>query len=255
MSINIGANIASAVLAEPDEGGFESAGPTLPLTGKGKEFAVVDSNVVTYRENVPDSVRNHVANWILMAQRMASHSVPDRADTEAWTAAYLDALIATGWVLRGEAGAWHRDSVDGAEMHQEILKVIAVALAPAPAALAIVTAAITSLQSMAKNSPWITLFNRRAESATAVGFQIADCQSPQSKGAALEAVDFRVEAGQVMTQVLWFKFTSGRAAMYRRRVVLDLSDETMKAHGAAVASKVQALTSANIAGAQLSDTP
>lgn len=253
---NVAAAIDSAVLAQDPTDGFESAAVPLPkLQGEGKEFAVIDSNVVTYREEVPDDVRNHVTNWILMAQRIASAKASATGDPEAWTNAYLDALTTTGWAVRGSVGSWHKDSATGATMHEKILAVLSVVLGPAPAALAIVTAAITSLQAMAKDSPWITLFNRRAESAQAVGFQVADCVAPQTGGAALEAIDFRVYAEQTITQVLWFTFTSNRAEMHNRRVVLDLSEQIMRNNGAAVEAKVQNLVAANIAGAQLSDTP
>lgn len=226
------------------------------LLGKGKEFAVVDSNLVTYREEVPKAVRDHVSNWILMAQRMASFKASAVDDPEAWTTEYLNALQATGWSVRGSAGAWQSTSVKNAKMHEKVLSVLAVALGPAPAALALVTAAITSLKDMAADSPWITLFNRRAESAEAVGFQVADCDVPKNAGGAmLEAVDFRLYAHQAVTQVLWFRFTSSRAEMYNRRVVLDLTQQTMDTHGAAVAAKVHNLTAGNIAGGQLSDTP
>lgn len=249
------AAIESAVLAGDDTHGIEALTEPMPeLRGEGREFAVVDSNVVTYSKSVPINVRNHVARWMLLAQRVASHSTNPNDDPEGWVDTYLQAMTDTGWVNRGAVGAWSEELAVNATMHEKILSLLAVALGPAPAALALTTAAIKSLQSMAKDSPWITLFNRRAESAQSMGFQIADCETEHGS-VILKVVDFRVYAEETMTQVLWFKFTNSRATIYNRHSELELSEEVMEAGGEAVREKVLALITSNIAGAQLSELP
>jgi len=102
------------------------------------------------------------------------------------------------------------------------------------------------------NSPWITLFDRRGKSATAVGFQVANCEASEG-GAALHAVDFRIHAAQVLTQVLFFRFTQRDASMFRRGVVLELTPEALETYGPAIRNRVQRAVLDSIAAIPLVD--
>jgi hypothetical protein len=249
----IRSTIAEAGLATPPESmllGDEAV--VAPVAGDAAQAAVVDSNLVTYPAGTPVAVRNAVGAWLMFAQRAASHQVPDRDDAEAWTDAYTRALLDTGWVLRGDTGAWTTEDVQGFKVHEKILAVVSVVLGPAPAALAIVTAALTSLQQMDADSPWITLFDRRGRSATAVGFQVANCEASHG-GAALHAVDFVVHAEQTLTQVLFFKFTKREASMKRRASVFELTPEALEKFGPAVEQRLGDAVLGNIAAIDLAD--
>lgn len=83
---------------------------------------------------------------------------------------------------------------------------------------------------------------------------MANC-APGQSGGALEGLDFRVEAGQTMTQVLFFKFTTQSAKLRQRRVVLELSRDAIDKHGQAVRDKVSQITANNIAAFKISLTP
>lgn len=246
--------IGSALLAEPPADGLLGPGDLHPLKGEGEEAAVVDSNVVSYDEGVSLEVRNAVANWLLFAQRAAAAQVPKSGTTE-WANAYLKCLLATGWVEREAAETWHKESAYGFTVHEKILDVIAVALAPAPAVLKLVTSAIQSLQAMDEDSPWITLFDRRGRNAEAVGFQVANCSPADSGGAVLEGLDFRIHAAGTLTQVLFFKFQSREATMFRRRVVLELPKQIVEDHASAVGARVEKMTANSIAAYELSENP
>jgi hypothetical protein len=223
-----------------------------PLEDLKPQAAVVDSNVVTFPEGTPLEVRNTVGCWLLFAQRAASAKVPDRNDATNWVDAYHDALLQTGWIQRDDAEAWTEERVFGSQVHEKILAVVSVVLGPVPAALAIVTAALQGLQAMNEDSPWITLFDRRGRSATAVGFQVANCEATEG-GAALRAVDFRVHAEQVLTQVLFFRFTQRNASMFRRGVVLELTPEALGTYGPAIRSRVESAVRDSIAAIELAD--
>lgn len=218
-----------------------------------RQGAVVDSNIVTFPEGTPVEVKDAVGSWLLLAQRAASAKVPDKDDTQGWMGAYHQALMDTGWARRGDAQAWVEEHVEGSTVHEKILAVAAVVLGPVPTALAIVTATLQSLQKMNEDSPWITLFDRRGRSATSVGFQVASCVPSDAGGAALHAIDFRVEARQVLTQVLFFRFTSREATMLRRGVVLELTPGALKEYGPAVHARVSAATLDSIAAIELAD--
>jgi hypothetical protein len=232
-----------------DEGGAAGFAETAaaPSLTEGKEQAsIVDSNLVTFPESTPLKVRNAVANWTLMAQLAASKAVPDREKVQQWMDAYIDVLERSGWTVREDAGSKTDEKLYGSTMHEKILALVTVALGPAPAALAIVTAALTSLQAMNKDSPWITLFDRRGKSAKSVGFQVANCETNNSGDAALRGTEFVVEANQTLTQVLFFKFTSHEARLHRRVRTLTLSAAALEKLAPKVEDRVLDMASDSI---------
>lgn len=234
------ADVLSEVAEEPPD-----------LQALKEQAAVVDSNLVVFPAETPKKVREAVCNWTLFAQRAASKLV-DREKTSEWVDAYLDVLLNTGWSVREEATTWHEETTTGSVVHQEILKFVTVALGPVPAALALVTAALTSLQAMNKNSKWITLFDRRAKHASSTGFSVANVETEADDAAQLRSIDFRVEAHTTMTQFLFFRFTSEKAKMFRRGTVLYLSADAMNELAPVIRQRVVEFAKDNIAAYDLS---
>jgi hypothetical protein len=245
--------ISGVQLATPEQSLLLGDADFPPLDDDTAQAAVVDSNLVTFPQGTPLAVKNAVGAWLLLAQRAASAKVPDKDDTRGWVAAYHDVLEQTGWVRRGDAEAWVEEEVMGFKVHEKILAVVSVVLGPAPAALAIVTAALTSLQQMNSDSPWITLFDRRGRSASSVGFQVANCVASSDRGASLHSIDFQVHAHQVLTQVLFFKFTSREAKIFRRGVVLELTPAALATYGPVVEQRVHEATLDSIAALELAE--
>lgn len=239
--------IASRELDFPEgDFSFDAADQTPDLQDLKKQGVVVDSNLVVFPEETPRRVREAVCNWTLFAQRAATKQV-DREETGAWVDAYLQVLLNTGWSVREEASAWQEEHVSGSVVHQKILEFVAVALGPVPAALALVTAALTSLQGMNKSSKWITLFDRRAKSASSTGFSIANVDSRADGSAQLRSIDFRVEARTTLTQFLFFKFTSDEARMFKRGMVLFISADALETLAPSIEQRVVAFATDNIA--------
>jgi hypothetical protein len=89
-----------------------------------------------------------------------------------------------------------------------------------------------------EHATWIRLFNRRAESATSVGFQIANCEADNAGVVTLCGIEYLVEAHQTLTQFLFFRFTSGKAKLYQRTRTLALSAENRQKLSAKVSQKV-----------------
>lgn len=208
--------------------------------GTEAEAAVVDSNLLTYSEGTPPEVKNLVASWMLFAQRAANAQVAGRDDAVAWVTAYYKVLTDTGWVIRNNDQGWTEENVFGSQVHHNILAFASVVLGPGAAALAILAAAIKSLDDMDKDSPWITLFDRRGRTAKTVGFSVANCTSADggAGGAALDCVDFTIDAKQVLTKVLFFEFTSQSASMARRKMVLELTPHAMSKYGPTIRDRV-----------------
>ena len=120
-----------------------------------------------------------------------------------------------------------------------------------PTALALVTAALTSLQGMNQKSKWLTLFDRRAKSAASTGFSVANVEPNADGSAQLRSIDFRVEARKTLTQLLFFRFTSEEASMLRRGVVLFISDQALQTLGPKIEARVTDFATDNIAAFDL----
>jgi hypothetical protein len=229
---------------------FDAGEDSQDLQDLKKQGAVVDSNLVVFPEDTPASVRNAVCNWTLFAQRAATKQA-DPQQTTAWVDAYLNVLLQTGWSQREKASTWSEEKVFGSVVHQKILDVVAVALGPVPSALALVTAALTSLQGLNERSKWITLFDRRAKSASSTGFSVANVEPHADGSAQLRSIDFRVEARKTLTQFLFFRFTSEEALMFKRGVVLFISKDALEELAPKIEERVMAFSKDNIAAFDL----
>lgn len=247
--------IETVALSEPDESLLLSDETFPQPQGTEAQAAVVDSNLLTYAEGTPAEVKNLVASWMLFAQRAANAQVTEKDDAAAWVTAYYKVLTDTGWVIRNKDEGWTQENVFGSQVHHNILAFATVVLGPGAAALAILTAAIKSLDDMDKDSPWITLFDRRGRTAKTVGFSVANCASADGEagGVALDCVDFAIDAKQVLTKVLFFEFTSQSASMARRKMVLELSPEAMSTYGPTIKARVNDDVRKSIAAYELAE--
>ena len=108
---------------------------------------------------------------------------------------------------------------------------------------------------MDKDSPWITLFDRRGRTAKALGFSVANCTwaDGEAGGAALDCVDFTIDAKQVLTKVLFFEFTSKSASMAHRKMVLELSPDAMSTYGPTIKARVDRDILESIAAYELAE--
>ncbi|MCV7226601.1 aminopeptidase P family N-terminal domain-containing protein [Mycolicibacterium komossense] len=209
-----------------------------PLTDGKKQASVVASNLVTFADTTPVAVRNDVGHWTLFAQLAASNAVPNRDEVREWMDFYIKVLTTTGWEVAGDIVNETTEEVVGSTVHEKILALAVAALGPIPSAVNMVALALNALQGMNRNSPWIRLFNRRAEDARSCGLQIADCEADDAGAVTLRGVEFLVEAHQRLTQFLFFRFASGDARLYQRTRTLRLSAENRQKYSAAVAQKI-----------------
>ena len=147
----------------PVDFGDESAEESVPFDAGAAPGAVVSSALIAWDEDTPTDIRQAVSDSLLFAQLFADKSVPDRNDVKQWMTNYFNVLPNIGWTLTSDVRDETEEDALGSEVHQRILDLIAIVLGPIPTALAVVTSALMSLQSMAADSPWITLFNRRSK--------------------------------------------------------------------------------------------
>ena len=201
--------------AELESEGFESADlPAPPSYDGGIEQAVtVGSQIAGFSDEVPVELRPQIANSFLLAQLAANRHIEDSGGNATdWYHKYIEVLSNVGWLVEGDASAVR--SVEGSvlEVHKEIISVITVALGPMAAAAPIILAVLNGLKNMSKDDPWITLFNRESQRASANQFQISyasvDGQNPR-----ITLACFELDAHKTVTQVLFFKFDDSHASL------------------------------------------
>jgi hypothetical protein len=69
--------------------------------------------------------------------------------------------------------------------------------------------------------------------------QVNAVQADNRGTASINGAAFRVEADRTLTQVLFFKFTSNRAKLYKRAISMSIDGDTLKELAATVQSRVR----------------
>jgi hypothetical protein len=222
--------IVATALPDPPPISFSTPGDAdnVPFQNAIPQASVVESSLVAFAADTQPSVRQAVSDSLLFAQLYADSQVPDRNNAREWLERYFAVLPNLGWLLGDDVGSEVEESTLGSVVHQRIMDLLAIVLGPVPTALAITLGALQALQSMSKDSPWLTLFNRRSKQATAAGVQVAHVETDDQGGATIRGSAFRVEAEQTITQVLFFKFTSNEAKLFRRTVSMTIDSRTLE---------------------------
>jgi len=183
--------------------------PPLELKDREAQSLVAGSSLIVAAENVPAKTREDLVNCTLFAQLAASGEVPDPKKVMDWYGAYFRWLSVLGWSQSDRQFQDYRFSGQHAEAHKAIGKVLAALLGPQAAALVVVQAALEALQEMNENSPWLTLFDRQSRVEKSARFQVATAQVGASGLIQTGLVGFSLKAKSQLTQVLFFKFSSG----------------------------------------------
>jgi hypothetical protein len=214
--------------------------PPLELKDREAQSLVAGSGLIVAGENVPAKTRADLVNCTLFAQLAASGEVPESRKVMDWYDAYFRWLAVLGWSQSDRQFQDYRFAGQHAEAHKAIGKVLAALLGPQAAALAVIQAALTGLQEMDENSPWLTMFDRQSRLEKAARFQVATAQVDATGLIQTALVGFSLKAKSSLTQVLFFKFSSsstklqyaaGKATIYeaalaaqREQVAARLSD-------------------------------
>jgi hypothetical protein len=207
--------VKAAQLPPVTRGPAVIAGPGLvPIFDSTRDQAtVVGSDIVSFVKGVTSERREAIMNSSLLAQLVAKHNVPDSSHIKEWYDQYFDVLENIGWILQRKDAAVYRQSGDNMEVHKAILAVATLVLGPAPTALALVTTTLKALQSMDKDSPWITIFNRESQKATTAHFQVSLAHEDPAGEFLVTLMAFALEARSTVTQVLFFKLKKESATL------------------------------------------
>lgn len=175
-----------------------------------QQAAAVGSSVVSFVEGISAQTREDICHAALLAQLAANKKVPDAANVFAWFDAYFGALMQLGWLLQESGFREYVENKDGLEAHQAIRNVAVMLLGPAPTALALAISTIDAMQSMDKNDPWITVFNREHREAKTAHFQISLAEQDPNGRLIINMLAFTLEASAKLTQVLFLKLRKSK---------------------------------------------
>ena len=200
---------------------------------------VVGSALLSFAQGVEINVREAISDSALLAQLVANKRTSAENAIE-WFAEYAKVLQNVGWTL--QEGGWTDYTATGTavEVHEKIIEVMAVALGPAPAALAIVTTTVNALKGLKPDSSWITIFNRDAAKAKIARFQIGLVEKDAGGNVFVSLLACLIEAENSITQVLFFKFKNSKASFRASSEKASINRAALIDLGPTIRSKVRA---------------
>lgn len=201
---------------------------------------VVGSGVFSFAEGVTPEVREAISDSALLAQLVANKRASAEQAPLEWFKAYSEVLQNVGWTL-AECG-WTDYTAKGnaVEVHQKVLEVMTVALGPAPAALAIITATVDALTAMNPNSSWMTIFSRESQKAKIARFQVGLVDKEEAGDVSVALLACLVEAQNTITQVLFFKFKDAQASFRANAANVSINRPALIELGPAIRNKIRA---------------
>ncbi len=200
---------------------------------------VVGSAVFSFAQGVTPEVREAISDSALLAQLVANKKVSAEQAPFEWFNAYRGVLENVGWTL--QEGAWTDYSAQGTavEVHEKIIEVMSVVLGPSPAALAIIVATVNALKGMDSNSSWLTIFSREAQKAKIARFQIGLVDKEEGGDVFVSLLAYLIEAQNVITQVLFFKFKQANASFKANSAKVSINRAALTDLGPIIRNKIR----------------
>lgn len=227
-------------------GGFEAAEP-IDFKAQKDQAMVVASDIVAFVKGVTNERRQDVVNASLLAQLVANKKVPDKTNMIEWYNAYFDTLENIGWVVQNKNFSSYTEEADGLEAHEAILKVAAVFLGAAPAALAVVTSTLEALKSMDPSKPWITIFDRESKHVKTGHFQIALAEQGENDQFFVSLMAFSLNAESTLTNILFFKIRNDEVELQKCSGKVTINEQVLSDVRDLVRQKITNHVSAYIA--------
>jgi len=205
------------------------------------QAALVGSEIVSFVSGVTAERREAITNAALLAQLAATKAVPDETNIDAWYRKYFETLKKVGWVLQDYEFKEYEEASQGFEAHQAILEVAALFMgAAAPAAMLVLTTTLKALQSMGKDNPWITLFDRQSRVSTVARFQVSIAEQEPGGQFIVRTMAFVLSAKSTITQVLFFKATENQAKLRYHSGKVTVDAAVLEGVSAAIKAKLVA---------------
>lgn len=231
-----------------------AASPTVFDEAKAQAL-VVGSDVVSFEAGIESEFRQAISDSALLAQFYANATVPASQDPIGWFDAYFGALANFGWVTQERNTAAYEFDSDGLEIHKAVIEVVSAFLVPGSAALKLVVTTLNALQSMSKDSPLITLFDRESQHAEVGRFQVTLVQTGPGGSLMVEAMAFALKADSEITQILFFKLHKARTELRRSLGKLSINTDALKSVAPVVKAKISAYRAAYMSAIPLPPLP
>ncbi|NLD68692.1 MAG: hypothetical protein GX644_07725 [Limnobacter sp.] len=221
------------------------APPPDPMADAPRAIAV-GAQLAEFTDAVPAEQRSAIADCLLLAQLAANKAARPEHDLEAWHDTYLRVLQNLGW-LQGSM-EFRRRAVDesSGDVHRAILPVLTAMLGPAAAASSMVVAVLDGLQSMNRDSRWISLFDRASAHSRGAKFQLGLVDAEQGR-LTLRLAAVAIDAMRQITQVLFFKLARSEARLIVAQGELSVDAARLGQVREAVAARVGPYLLENIA--------
>lgn len=241
--------IAGLALPKPERSG--DIAKTAAEFTSGQQALVIDSQLAEFKPSVGQSLRPAISYGLLLGQLAADKAMENVNDARKWFTTYNSIMGDIGWVL--ETGEFARQDISDTNlsMHKAILPVLALALGPAVAASSLVLQALKGLESMDKDSPWITLFQDKSQTVTGAKFGVSIVDAGEGGGATLQSAYFTVNASRRITQVLFFKLATEGATVDGAKSNLSIAEQVLADSQIALQKKVAPFIASNIDNIQI----
>ena len=189
------------------------AAPADSVADKSAQALLAGSGLILAEEGVSPQVKQDITYCTLFAQFKASSIVSPSKDIIAWYEAYFSALQTLGWVMTSQTFREYSQTGKGVEVHKAILSVLAVALGPAAATLAVAKSVLDGLEQVGSNNGWLTLFDQQAVNSKVASFQVVTAV-PQPNGmVGIGLLAFSLKSSNKVTQALFIKLKKGKATL------------------------------------------
>ncbi|WP_353474425.1 hypothetical protein PVT71_20980 [Salipiger sp. H15] len=230
-------------------GGFEAAESDMnppDFGAAGEQSVAIGSQIAGFAESVPADLRRFIADAFLLAQLAATKAIESGGTGAQWYDTYVATLGKVGWTAESADRSMRVVAGGSAEVHKEILSVLALVLGPGAAAAASVIAVLKGLDNMDRQTPWITLFQRRSQRANANQFQISTASVEQGVPV-VRLVGFDLDASRSVTQVLFFRFGQSDATLRQFSQTMSVDEPLFRAAGPKIAERLGAHVGEEIA--------
>ena len=242
--VNAADYLHSVSLPEPpDVFVTRGSSPSLPqpdfIAGKAQAIAV-GSQIAEFSPDITPDFRAAISNSFLLAQLAANRYMEEHPGKHnAWYERYLEVLANVGWIVETEQESRRQIEGDSAEVHQAIIPVLTSILGTAAAATTVITKILEGLSQMDQDTPWITLFDRSSQRASANQFQLSRAAIDLDGRPRISVGCFELDASRSITQVLFFKVSSSGATLNHFGAQLSVNERVFNNVSKVVEQRVQ----------------
>jgi hypothetical protein len=212
-----------------------------------KQALAVNAQLTEFQKNVPQNIRSTISYGLLLGQLAADKELAGDTDPLKWFNSFNGVMRKIGWLRGGSEFANQQIADVNVELHKALIPVLEAALGPAAAAASVILATLKGLQDMNKDSPWITLFQRKSATTQGAKMGLSFVDAGDGGGALIKTAFFGFEARQMITQVLFFKIAISNATVRTASSSLEISAQTLADTKDALAAKVKPFVAENIA--------